>query len=113
MKLALVGAAAVLLCHRGELMSQYLPLGRCIRAYWRQTPWHTGGHLLKETSWGLSHNSDTLGRTERKQESSKRCKEAEEERSKNRGHNGRREDMVGVRKLLSMAIWRALLNLAE
>lgn len=84
MKLALVGAAAVLLCHQGELMSQCLPLGRCTLAYWRQTPWHTGGHLLEETSLDLSHNSDTWENREKAGES-KRCREAERERSKNEG----------------------------
>lgn len=59
MQLALVGAAVVLLCHQGALMSQCLPLVRCTPAYWRQTPWHIGGHLPEGTSWGLSHNSDT------------------------------------------------------
>lgn len=68
MKPALVGAAVALLCHRGALTSQCLPLGRCTLAYWRQTPWHTGGHLPEETSWGPSHNSDTWERTERKSE---------------------------------------------
>lgn len=66
MKLALVGVAVVLLCHQGVLMSQCPPLGKCKLAYWRQTPWHTGGHLPEETSWGLSHNSDTWEGTERK-----------------------------------------------
>lgn len=66
MKLALAWAAVVLLCHRGVLMSQCLPLGKCTLAYWRQTPWHIGGHLPEETSWGLSRNSDTWERTKRK-----------------------------------------------
>lgn len=64
MEPAFVRAAVVLLYHQGELMCQCLPLGRCTQAYWRQTPWHTGGHLPEETSWGLSHNSDTWEGTE-------------------------------------------------
>lgn len=69
MELALVGEAVVLLCHREELMSQCLPLGRCTLACWRQTPLHTGGHLPEETSWGLSRNSDTWERIESSRES--------------------------------------------
>ena len=56
MKLALGGAVVALLCHRGGLMSQCLLLGRCTLAYWRQTPWHTGGHLQEEIVLALSHN---------------------------------------------------------
>lgn len=58
-KLALVRAAAVLLCHQGGLESQCLLLEMCTLACWRQTPWHTGGHLQVETSLDLNHNLNT------------------------------------------------------
>lgn len=65
-KLALVVAVVVLLFHQGVLMCQYLPLGRYTLVCWKQTPWHTGGHLPEETSWGLSRNSDTWEKKQRR-----------------------------------------------